>query len=1338
MTPLCFWLNGKPVSVANPDPRVSLATYLREYGLTGTKIACEQGGCGACTVTLSRFDPVRARRVHSCINACLRPLCSIDGMAVTTVEGVGYATSGSSPDGLSPVQRRIAEHNGSQCGYCTPGFVMALHSFMLEPPRPACEQIESVFDGNLCRCTGYRSILDAAQEFATQPQLVAAERSQAAAVDHAAGRLRSVRFERDGVQWIRPNSLAEFWSVRDELLAGGGAWRIVAGNTSAAIYPRECAAALDISGIDELHEGGMNDTGVFLSAGVTVSGLRDLLEEAVARCSAEQARGFQALLELLPRVACNQIRNVASVAGNLCLARGSFDSGVPFPSDLFTALLALGATILWEESPEKVNEWTLYAWPVRPGLLRQIRIPATRNSEHVRLLKVARREQNSHAIVNGALRVRLDATGQVAGATLVFGGVARSIMRLAQTEAALAGRHWNASTLAAILPVLTAELHSIGAEWADQEFPLDYRLSLAGSVFRKLFLGILAETSPESIESSEFSAAVPFERPVSIGHSSFEPHLDRAPVGEPLMRRTACLQTTGQARYTADLPLAQGTLHAAMVKSSRARARFTFDAGLQENCAARFPGFRGFFSVADIPPGGTKYIGIANDDPVFADGEATCVGAPLGIVVCATAEEASKAASFVEREAVRYEIERPVLTLDAAIEQNTEFAQYPPSNPAVSSIASLTRPGSDKAWLQEPGGNLAGSAPFHGLQETGAQAHFYMETNVTVAVPEGPDHLTLYISTQDPAENQAAAAAVLNVPASSITVSVSRVGGGFGGKQTRTAMFSSAAALAAMKLRQPVSLLLDRETDMMMVGKRHPYRTEYHAVCAPDGTLAGFSTDMRSDGGDTYDLSLAVMDLSQLHADSAYFIPTFQSRGAVYRTNKPSNTAMRSFGTTQSILALEDAIEQAAFRQSRDGNEALAESLRRKMLYRNSGANDGDSTPFGQRLGFCWIRELWDQLWSSCDFAARCSEVKRFNANNRWRKRGISMTPVKYGISYSSSRATLNQAGALVNAYAADGSVLVHHGGVEIGQGIDTRLAQIAAAELGIPMEWIRVAATTTDAIPNTIATAASTGTDLNGGAVAVASRQLRQRLEQFCRDLEEYTPHKAIVDWRTNWAGKWKEIVESANAYRVDLSSQALYRTNHYSSVDRTHPIGHPFAYFAYGVSASEVEIDVLTGETVILRSDVLYDAGRSLNPALDVGQIQGGFVQGIGMLLTEELLYRSDGSLFTDNTWTYKPPCSKSIPIDFRVALADMSDETVRAARRAEAVAVEGSKAAGEPPLVLAASVFFAVKKAVLAARLDRGERGWFHLPAPATVQRVFEACNAEPADRRKPAFA
>ncbi len=339
----------------------------------------------------------------------------------------------------------------------------------------------------------------------------------------------------------------------------------------------------------------------------------------------------------------------------------------------------------------------------------------------------------------------------------------------------------------------------------------------------------------------------------------------------------------------------------------------------------------------------------------------------------------------------------------------------------------------------------------------------------------------------------------------------------------------------------------------------------------------------------------------------------------------------------------------------------LPEELRRKNMYRNGTLQAFDTNPIGQSLRFCNIQQLWDELWETSEFERRHAQVKEFNRRNRWRKRGISMIPMKYGISFTEPRGSLNASSALVNVNASDGSVFVRHGGVEIGQGLHTKVAQLAAQTLGIPLEMIHVAGNDSDAIVNAPATAASTGFDLNGGAVEKACRKLRRNLEEFCETLENYQPHESINYWRSDWAGKWKEIVYQAWFHRVNLSAAELYRTPHYEGPSSRRPHGHPSHYFTHGVSCSEVEIDVLTGEFQILRSDVLYDAGRSPNPAIDIGQLEGGFVQGVGYATTEEVLYDKDGRLTTDNIWTYKPPCSKTIPIDFRVKLFQVDPETL-----------------------------------------------------------------------------
>jgi len=502
-----------------------------------------------------------------------------------------------------------------------------------------------------------------------------------------------------------------------------------------------------------------------------------------------------------------------------------------------------------------------------------------------------------------------------------------------------------------------------------------------------------------------------------------------------------------------------------------------------------------------------------------------------------------------------------------------------------------------------------------------------------------------------------------------------------------------------------VRLILDRNTDMNVTGKRHPYQGRFHATFTKKGEIKGYKVQLYSNGGSTYDLSFPVMDLSQQHSDGAYFVPTWHSRGDVTRTNNASNTAFRSFGVVQATLICEEAIEKIAHACG-----MRAEDVRWKNMYQDGTKRSSQSTPYAQELDQCNIRDLWKRLMKSSDFEKRRDAVDKFNKKNRWRKRGLTMIPLKYGVGYQPR--LLDQGVAYVVAYAVDGSVMVQHGGAESGQGIDTKMMQIAAETLGIEMSIIRVAQTSTDTMPNATPTAASSGSDLFGGAVRNACLELRARLEQYCKE-------NKVKGWRTNWKKLWPSIVGGAYAARVNLAVDGFYNTPLIGDVEGTSQYGRAFLYFVYASGASEVEIDVLTGETTVLRSDILIDIGHSLNPCLDVGQVEGAFVQGLGLMTTEQMMYEPDGRLYSNGTWEYKPPCSKSIPVDLRVTIAKGGDPNQTNS------AVMSSRGIGEPPLVLSTSAFFAIKQAIMAARRDQGDDTWFTMPAPATVGRVQSNC-------------
>jgi xanthine dehydrogenase/oxidase len=514
--------------------------------------------------------------------------------------------------------------------------------------------------------------------------------------------------------------------------------------------------------------------------------------------------------------------------------------------------------------------------------------------------------------------------------------------------------------------------------------------------------------------------------------------------------------------------------------------------------------------------------------------------------------------------------------------------------------------------------------------------------------------------------------------------------------------------------------------DTQLIGKRHPYLGTYHVAFSEDGTLHGMKLDYCSEGGNTTDASFAVLKGSCMMSDGCYRIPTFQAAGNVYRTHKASNTAFRTFGQVQPHLIQEEAIERVAFELSlRTGRRVLPEEIRRRNLYRSAGYDEADTTHFGQPLWFCKLREQWDHVYADAQFEDRARRVDEFNRAHRWRKRGIAMLPLKYGIGFK-QLAAMNSASAIVQVNKEDGSITVIHGGVEMGQGLHTKIAQVAAGELNVPLEFIRVTGNHTDAINNAPPTAASTGFDLNGGAVAQACRVLRERLEEFCAANEETLSAVAIDDWRLRWRDAWPAIAAQAWRARVSLIAAETYQAPHYERPVDHFPQGKFFAYFAYGFSVSEVEIDVLTGEFTVLRADLYYDAGRSPNPAIDIGQIEGGYVQGLGFVTTEQVLFDDEGRLVTDNIWTYKPPCTKTIPLDFRVSLLEQDPDSREAQERAKLLAVASSKSTSEPTLSLGVSAYFAIKHAVCNAHRElTGRDEWPRMDVPATCQCIQDHC-------------
>jgi xanthine dehydrogenase/oxidase len=902
---------------------------------------------------------------------------------------------------------------------------------------------------------------------------------------------------------------------------------------------------------------------------------------------------------------------------------------------------------------------------------------------------------------------------------------------LPETEKWLVGKIWQEATLKDALQQLKKEIGRIIVPMDEEGFTNEYRAQLAEGFFYKFFLYVQTQIDSSMVGELHSSAAAQPVRPLSSGMQTFDIDEFMLPLTSPIARRTAVSQATGEVRYTHDLSLPPGGYYAEMVTSKRAHARFEFVGGVkgaEEVLKKEFPTFNCLVTVADIPPGGTNMIGLGGDDAIFADKEVHCFGAAICLVLASDKRTSKRAAEYLDENLIKYENLSAIVSFDEAIEKKhvmpMAYGKEPdPTKPVIE----IVRHGSDQAWVDNPTKPMNGGTLVSGTMRTHAQEHFYMETMCAMAIPGSYDEMTVHSSTQNPNGDQAQIARALGIHSNQITVRVEQLGGGFGGKQNRAVFPGAMVALAARKMRRPVIIKLSREADMVFSGKRHPHISDYHASYDDDGTISGMHLELRADGGSTIDCSLAIIKGGVMMSDGCYRTPTFRTAGTVYKTNKPSNTAMRTFGQVQPHLLVEDAIEHIAFDLSkRTGRKVRAEEIRRKNLYLSSEYETADATHFGQPLWYCDMREQWDNLYKDCEFEKRAKAVEEFNSQNRWRKRGISMVPLKYGIGFKQMPA-LNTSNALVNINKDDGSVTVAHGGVEMGQGLHTKIAQVVAQELNIPLSFVRIVRNNTDIISNAPATAASTGFDLNGGAVAMACRTLKARLEGVCEELKKRKPE--MGDLRLQWREKWALIVQHAWIQRINLSASEMYRAPHYDTPVDHYAYGKFFAYFTYSFACSEVEIDVLTGEFSVIRTDLLYDSGKSPNPAIDIGQIEGGFVQGLGFVTSEETIYDQDGRLVTDNIWTYKPPCSKSIPLDFRVKLIPRDTATCFKQEQAGLLAVKGSKSTSEPVLSLGNSVYFAIKNAIMDARREQtGKDEWVELPAPLSCQRIQQACSPD----------
>ncbi|WP_367871024.1 xanthine dehydrogenase molybdopterin binding subunit [Luteolibacter sp. Populi] len=1216
-TPSILRINGTPYEVGQVPLHETVLDFLRHHGLTGTKCGCNEGDCGACSVLLVEKEG----KLRS-VNSCLALVQAFAGREIRTVEGIGRG------EDLHPVQSAMVACQGSQCGYCTPGFIASMAEAWHRPSPPDDAAVADQLCGNLCRCTGYRPIREAMAKALAEQETRAEWEAWMSPGEVPPAPVSSTSGEGT---FLRPSTVADAIAFKKQHPKA----TFIAGATEIAVWVNKHqwrpGVLISLDDVRELSVIRRYEDAWEIGGAARMTDIQDAL-----------GGEYPVLDEMFRWFASRQIRHRATLGGNLATASPIGDSA--------PILMALDATLqLVSAEGEREVPLDGFFTGYRKTLLgpdeliRTIRIPRHQPGR-VAFYKVSKRREMDISIVAAGIRVVTDEAGLVSEARLAFGGVADRTMRAMAVEEALIGRPLE------VTPEILDLLEKTFTPLSDVRGSAAYRASVVSGLFAKF----VAAEAPEPIVLHD-----EFEGGTGISHESARGHV------------------TGAARYVHDTALGRPMLEVWAVRSKVARGTLK---NLDVSLARQTPGIHLILTADDLP-GANNSGPSRHDEPLLAVHEILFHGQALALVVGDSLEACRIAAGMVT---AQIEELPPILGVEAAL-----AAQSFHTDPHVLSRGDVT------AALSAAPHLLEGSFSF------GGQEHFYLETHAAWAEADGEGGTYVSSSTQHPSEIQTIVAETLHVPRHKVVVESPRMGGGFGGKETQGNAIAALCAVAALKTGKPVRWQLDRDEDMATTGKRHPFLARYRVGYDDQGMLQAAEVFLWSDGGWSLDLSLPVTDRALFHLDNAYYIPNVHFEGRVAKTNVTSHTAFRGFGGPQGMLVIEEILGRIALKLG-----LSPEEVRRRNFYHGSG--ETNTTHYGAEIGDNRVEHIWDELLVTSEFKQRRAAIDAWNVAHPHRKRGLAITPVKFGISFTLTY--YNQAGALVLVYA-DGSLQVNHGGTEMGQGLHTKILGVAMRELGLPAASIRLMQTRTDKVPNTSATAASSGSDLNGMAVADACRQLRERLAPLAAEKIGCCPEEiTFADGSAHGPGgsiAFADLTMLAYQRRIQLSAAGFYVTPDLKW-DWAVGKGRPFHYYACGAAVSEVEIDGFTGMSKVKRVDILHDVGDSLNAAVDRGQIEGGFVQGMGWLTREELKWNDKGVLLSHSASTYAIPAISDAPEDLRVSFLRNAtqDRTIH-----------GSKAVGEPPLMLAISVREAMRDAVAAF----GAEGDFDLASPCTSEFV-----------------
>lgn len=1273
-TVLEFNVNGKSIRAENVDPEATLASYLRnQLGLTGTKLACEEGVCGVCTVVIGEWNHKLDKARYKAVNACLLPLYMAHQRFVLTVEGIGSTKK------IHPIQDRLARGHGTQCGFCSPGFVMSAYALLRNNPRPSFYEINQAVKGNLCRCTGYRPILEALYSFSENSCCNGLSSSSCPCLENSTspGREKLVTFDDfpkfDETQEILfPPSLIIDKSPKHVLLEGRRvklvvpvSWQeldavaklgdeltvVSSGMKTRLAYSqslRTNATWVSIHNLPSMSTLEVNDEEVSLGSALSIA---DMVLSIDIYCVESISRPIRKLFDKFSSL---QVMNVASWSG--ALLTGS--------SDTYSVFLALNPKLLIRDvggtfATHRLEDLLDAHGNVklsRGSVIVMASFSRSQAGLRVFTFKQGLRPGADSTVLNcvGALWTSTDVIER-ARLAISFGSKAILCGKLAEClrDKRCDGLSKHTSELLSALQEDIAQFSSI----AD----FNYKRKLARAAIVEMV---------EQLEGNS-PAVQEDEQPIESTQLFTEWSREGSDAcGRPLATQSSDRYATGEAVYVNDMKI-KDVVHAGFVLSSKAHAKIL---GIDTEEALHLDGVLGYVDVKDIPESGTNYPGklpfniLGPDDcPVFAEEEVEAVGQVIGLVVAKDVGTVRRAAKLVK---VRYEELPAILTMEEAIEKKSYL--FDPQHFGV-----------DQDTVEEALSKC--DIVLEGTTRTGAQEHCYMETQSSIAIPGENDEWIIYASTQAINLLQLHTAAALGLPAHKVTVRAKRIGGAFGGKCQQSLPPGVWSAVAAAALHRPVSVVLSRNEDMLITGKRHPAMVKYRVGLDSNGTLRCAYLKVYLDGGYAIDLSHMVTFLSAAVSNTCYRIPVMRAEGFTLKTNKSSNTAFRGFGAPQAFFAMNCILTHAAHTLKKPLEQIM------EMNFNKSG----DTELLGYPILNDALLDCWKECLALSEFIKRRDEVDHFNKSSKSIKRGIAMGATRMGLTHSGA---YEQASALVQIFL-DGSVTISIGGIEMGQGLNTKCLQVASRALGIPFSMITIIDASTDKTCNAPETGGSQGADIHGRAIQACCERLMCGL-------------RPILEEEPDWP---RAVMK---AYHMQLPLQA----SEHVRIDRA-PHGilpESPTYHTSGAACVMSEINCRTGEQKLLSADFVLDVGRSLNPAVDIGQIEGAFMQSYGNFTCEEITYDESGKLVQDSFGKYKIPTSSMTPRRFRVKLLKESDCFPEQ--------VYSSKGIGEPPMMLGVAAFASLRYAISARLQDLGFTDFMEITAPLTASKILSYCNPE----------